>query len=540
MPLVPDVRFPRQADRRRHWLHFLACCFVAICSFRAFLVETFAASIAWGDDLEGIAFQILAPWSAGTLSPGALFAAHNGDHRIVVTRLWEILWFELNGSWDPKLVMVAKCAVYAAAATIFIHLLAGRLERRRFVAGAALAALFAFPFAYHNLIWAFQSQFDFFLLAAALGWLALLHGRLVLAFAAAAVALVTLGAGPLVAASYVPYLLAMGATRHWPRRRVLACLATALVLTLIGLSLRTSDRLTPSGDTVDKLITFTRLYAWPFSNLFSIVERLPESGRYIPDAVLNFPSPETNWLLAFAASVRAHPVAAVAVHITAAAFMLAPTLGVIGLVARRQLPVNIARGPLCLAGFACLLLVATATARTDQVTIGVRYLDLVLLAGATSLVACFVLTRTHRRLPRAVLLWLLLAGAGYTATSVVTFAQLNRRAPDASLALLQRYYEKNDHAVLRDHDAYRTFIVGSDPTNFLRMLDHPAMRPVLPLAVTQPTASRGNLAAVASHVAHLGLLFAFTASATAAWVIYRSQRPRTSATSPAVPAPARA
>src|SRR3954471_10656036 len=152
------------------WPIFLSCCFLVIVGIRWFLVERFGASIGWGDDIDGTVDKILVPFHRGTLHWSALFAPHNGDHVITATRLWEIFWYVVNGEWDPKLVMIAKVPIYAAAMTIVIHLLTRGLAAGRFAAAASLTALFAFPFNYHNLLWAFQSQFDFFLLTAASGW----------------------------------------------------------------------------------------------------------------------------------------------------------------------------------------------------------------------------------------------------------------------------------------------------------------------------------------------------------------------------------
>ena len=193
-----------EPEPSRAWFWFLLCCFAVICGFRFFLIQRFGAPVAWGDDLDGIGHRILAPLHQGTFTWPLLFQAHNGDHVITVTRLWEMLWFTLNGDWDPQLGTIVKVPIFAAAMTIFVHLFTRRLERWRFAAAAVLTALIAFPFNYHNLLWSFQSQWDFFFLTAALGWLALLDGRPALALACAAVALFTLGAAPVLAVSFVP------------------------------------------------------------------------------------------------------------------------------------------------------------------------------------------------------------------------------------------------------------------------------------------------------------------------------------------------
>ena len=79
-------------ERQILWFRFLACCFAAIFGFRAFLIEKYGASIARVDEWEATGKEVIAAWRNGTFSWAALFEAHNGDHRIVATRLWEIFW----------------------------------------------------------------------------------------------------------------------------------------------------------------------------------------------------------------------------------------------------------------------------------------------------------------------------------------------------------------------------------------------------------------------------------------------------------------
>src|SRR5215212_11394068 len=87
---------------RRAWTPFLFCCFAVICGVRFYLIEKFGAPVGWSDDLEGIAFRILRPLHNGTFRVSSLFEPFNGDHVIAVTRLWDILWYTINGDWDPQ------------------------------------------------------------------------------------------------------------------------------------------------------------------------------------------------------------------------------------------------------------------------------------------------------------------------------------------------------------------------------------------------------------------------------------------------------
>lgn len=513
-------------DRDRSWFKFLLCCFAGITGLRIFLVEKFGSSVAWGDDLDGIARRILLPWENGTLTWSSLLAAHNGDHRIVATRLWEILWYTLNGSWDPKLVMIVKAPIFAAAATLFIHVLAGRLERGRHLAAAALALLFAFPFAFANTLWAFQSQFDFFLLMAALGWTFLLRDRVIAALIVAAAAILTLGSGPVIAASYVPFFLIAWWQKKWATSKTILSGTAALAVVALGLASPTNDRPPHTGTPVEKAATLARIYAWPHSNLLSIVERLPESERYIPARLLRFPSTEQSWLLQLANGMHRHPAAALTFNIACAALILAPTVGVALLLLRRRLTLAQVSGPLGLAGFAFLMIAATAVARANQITVAPRYLDHVALAGFASLVCCFILRALDPRHRRWLAAWGIIMGLGYAATMVVTLAQMSRRAPQRSLDILQRYYATtpHNHAAMTENGAFRGFIVSDDPTQFMSELDEPGMERVVPRAVTAPDAPPGRAAAIATQVAKTGPAIVFAAILAAIFVARGAQR----------------
>ena len=478
----------------RPWPGFLACCLVGICGCRAFLIEKLGGGIGGGDDLDGIARRILVPWENGTLTWSALFAAHNGDHRIVATRLWEVFWYVVNGSWDPKLVMTAKALIYAAAATTFIHLLAGGLERRKFLAGALLAVLFAFPFGFQNMLWAFQSQFDFFLLATALGWLALIAGRPVLALGSAVAGLFTLGSGPIIAASYVPFFLGALADKKWSLRKTTLLSAAALAIVVWGISLPTQEASPHPGTAMDKLGALARLYAWPHSNVISVVARLPEAAPMFPAALLDFPQTERSWLRQIAGVLRAQPGLVLALNGLMGLIVLAPVLAVAVALVRRRIPRGVAIGPLGVSVFVLLMFVATAIARAESSTIASRYLDYVVLAGFSSIVCALAWVEREPRAWRWLLPWACVLGVGYAITMVISVAQMKRwGSGETRTAILQRYYstQPTHHAAMTEGDAFRLFIMSRDPTQFMAELDEPEMRRVLPRAVIAPGSAPG-------------------------------------------------
>ncbi len=505
------------------WRQFLICCFLAIFGVRAFFVERFGASVAQVDEWEATGKEVLSAWDHGTFSTAALFQAHNGDHRIVATRLWEIFWYRVNGAWDPKLVMVANALVYALAATMLTHLLVHGLPRRRFPAGAAFAALFAFPFGYQNLLWGFQSQFDFFLLAVAGGWLALGCGRPVLALVVAAFAPFTLGAGPVLAASYLAHAAAARLNRAWSTAQTIGFSVCAVAIAAAGASLRGSLA-APLGTLHDQAYTLLKLLAWPYSNLVLLVSELPASLRLIPAKLVNFPSAEHSALNGMAEIFREHPPVLVAVLAALAVVMVLP-LGILlwRVLRERRMP-ECAWGPVCLGLFAALMQVASAIARSNELLVQTRYIDLVLLTGFASGAALVVIalrSKTHRRLA---FVWGILVAPGYLATMGATLIQLRNSHLEQWVPAVRAYFPSHDRALLPQNTNRQLPILEQDPSAFAALLDDPAM--VLPLSIVDPARDPRPVARFAFAIGRWGLAIAVAALLAGVAIVRRSRRPR--------------
>ncbi len=510
-----------EADHRHAalWRRFLLCCFVAMFGVRAYCVERFAASIAMVDEWEATGKQVLAAWHQGTFSWAALFQAHNGDHRIVATRLWEILWFELNGAWDPKLIMVVKCLVFAAAGTLFTHLLSWRLPRHRYAFAAMFAALFGFPFGYQNLLWAFQSQFDFFLLAAALGWWALLSGRTGWALVIAALAPFTLGAGPIIAASYLGYGVLAWWNGRWHTRRVVVFGLIAVGVALVGLSLRSSEA-SPLGPPIAQAYTLLKLLAWPFSNILLLLSQWPDSARLIPPDLVAIPSHDHSLVIYVATLFQAHPAVLVSsIALLAAVMMLPLPIALWSFVTRPAMRTSLF-GALCLGGFALLLQIASAIARSTEVMVQTRYIDVVELTGFAAAAAAVALALENARWRRWMIIWAMVVFPGYLATMGASLIQLSRSHEAEWLAAVQPYFPSHNRALMPRNDHWQLPILERDPTAFEELLDDPAVIAILPQSLTDSTAKPRPLAAAVFWIAHSGLMIALVAGG-AGWLIVR-------------------
>lgn len=132
------------------------------------LISQYASQVPFVDQWGGEAMALYRPWLKGELTLGALFSAHN-EHRIVFTRLLDLAILALNGQWDSRLLMVVQAALPALFCTIIVRAATRWLSAAQSWLFAVITVLFyASNVSYGNTLWAFQSQFYFFLVLSVL------------------------------------------------------------------------------------------------------------------------------------------------------------------------------------------------------------------------------------------------------------------------------------------------------------------------------------------------------------------------------------
>ena len=113
-------------------------------------------------DAEG-AF-LFKPWIEGTLRIADLFRAH-GEHRIVPSRILALGLLQLNHQWDARLEMTVNAIICGGIAVALVAALTQLFEPcRRTVILWAVGLWLALPYGYQNILWGFQSAFNFLIL----------------------------------------------------------------------------------------------------------------------------------------------------------------------------------------------------------------------------------------------------------------------------------------------------------------------------------------------------------------------------------------
>lgn len=149
--------------------------FASILLAQLLFVGVCGTDMPWGDAWDAEGRWLYPAWRDGTWSAEIFYRAHN-EHRIFWTKALDVVLFSVNGQWDPLVQLVAGAVLRAWAAATLAGMLVGAMGVHSWGVGAISAGVglaFLPHLAWHNALWAFQSQVYFSLgfSILALGWL---------------------------------------------------------------------------------------------------------------------------------------------------------------------------------------------------------------------------------------------------------------------------------------------------------------------------------------------------------------------------------
>jgi hypothetical protein len=473
----------------------LAAAFVTLLvAARLAVVGMCAPLVPFWDEWPATAAFILKPWNESHhVTWAALWAPHN-DHRIVLTRLWEIAWFTVLGEWDPTVVATVNAIILTVAEAGFVVWLAKAWSARARGGWFLVAAvLLVVPFGYANLLVSFQSQLHFL---AALGLLAIValsrvettRWGLPVALGAAAVALLSTGAGLLIAVALGGVAVLQSAVRRRVTARTTALFIGCVLIFAVGWSVRPPPTFNPATPR-QIAVAGARYASWPASNLANLVAGWPESARYLPAKIGRWPSPEKPAIAVVASVIQRHPS-----MITAgfAVLMLISFLPSILLFVRLLRAGDPAEKPaawalVALAGWSALNALGMAAARSGDLLVPPRYQDLLVLGLLANAGALFALREflpaSTRGLRRLTWLWSVPTGVAvvFTAAGVVA-VQLPRKASESAGAreTVHAYVATGNPELFRNRPTNFVPFPGNEDALAQELLD-PGIRAVLPV-----------------------------------------------------------
>ncbi len=170
-----SARLFEQPGRFNMLLAFAAFAFILF-GVKLLIIQKFGNNTPYWDQWDAEAALLYEPYLRGDLPWKNLIAGHN-EHRILTTRLLDLLLLQLNGLWSPMLEMVVNAGLHILALGVTVGLLA-KATGKAVIPPLLLFAtvLFSIPYALENTLAGFQAQFYFVLLFSVLSiWLLVTH-----------------------------------------------------------------------------------------------------------------------------------------------------------------------------------------------------------------------------------------------------------------------------------------------------------------------------------------------------------------------------
>lgn len=269
------------------------------------LIAHYGSLTPMHDEWDGVGYQLYRLDVQGRLGWHELLAPFN-EHRIVTTRLYELLLLHLDGMvWNPVLQMVLNACLHVAALTGLLYVLLpacpARFQRLFLVLALVLLAV---PLAVENTLVGFQSQFYFLMLFSFAGMVLLARasagsGRWWLGLGSLVLALLSMASGALTLLVAAVFLLLRGWRAGGEARAPLTAALLAL-LAAVGIAL------TPAVHTFDEVrahsplefgIALLRVFSWPLVPGCLLVIYLPLVRFLLSQLRRPAAADDVSWLL---------------------------------------------------------------------------------------------------------------------------------------------------------------------------------------------------------------------------------------------------
>ena len=261
----------QSAESKRTLAAWLAVFFLVVLGAKLWTIQLWTTNLPHWDQWDE-ARMLFQPWLEGTLTWRDFFIPHN-EHRIVFTRLLDLLEVKLNGQWDIYLQTVVNAVIHTSygcgLAVVFWHF-TGRQYAGLIC--CLLVPLFALPFAAENTINGFQSEFYFTNIFSAVAILGLGFGKPCGKFwfaglLAAGCAIFAMASGFLAAAAVIGLMILRAVKRRGLSREEILTVLTSLAVVALGLAVKVNvaqHAQLQSASASDFLATLLENLAWPF------------------------------------------------------------------------------------------------------------------------------------------------------------------------------------------------------------------------------------------------------------------------------------
>lgn len=252
---------------------YLAALFLTVWGAKLWLVQLFGSPLPlWDQWYEATLF--LRPWMQGHLTWQSLFAADNG-HRIVCTRLLDLMVIQLNGRWEPLVQMSVNAFLHTVFVCGLAYCLWDCLGRKNgWFISFLLVPFYALPYAGENAIWAINLEYllDLFALGGLAGLSLARPGSRWwwVGLAAACLSLFTMASGVLAPVAVGGLAVLRAIKRRRVERGNVAVFGLCLAIAAWGLALsvKAEDDQHLGAQTLRQFLSaLVHNLAWPFFDL---------------------------------------------------------------------------------------------------------------------------------------------------------------------------------------------------------------------------------------------------------------------------------
>jgi hypothetical protein len=135
-----------------------------IFGFKVLFIQRFGSAVPYWDQWDAEADILLKAYLESNLTAATLISSHN-EHRILISRIFSLVLFELDGAWDPILQMIANAVLHVTAIVVLVLIIQRNIRPSQYTLLALFTTfVFVLPIGWENLLSGFQSQFYFLLL----------------------------------------------------------------------------------------------------------------------------------------------------------------------------------------------------------------------------------------------------------------------------------------------------------------------------------------------------------------------------------------
>lgn len=221
---------------------WLAVFSLIVLGAKLWTIQIWATNIPYWDQWDE-AQRLFKPWLDGTLTWHDFFLPHN-EHRIVITRLLDLLEVKVNGQWDPVFQMVVNAVIHISYGCLLAAILWSAIGRKYGgLICCALVPFFALPFAAENTTHGFQSMMYFVNILSVTALLGLGFGRpgggiWFCGLASAVLAIFTMASGFLITAAIIGLMILRPLKQRRITRGQMMTMAGCGMVIVLGLALR--------------------------------------------------------------------------------------------------------------------------------------------------------------------------------------------------------------------------------------------------------------------------------------------------------------